>query len=173
MSPGILLLGERMWVLAHTVPPCYCFAFQSPPQSLHPVPSDEHSVRKHSWRLEVWHYSNRPHFYWRHWLWVGTECEGRLYVSIVGQLVRQAVHMPAAFLFFLFSYGLDENRECVLFIFLSLHLAQYLMHRMDTKKSLLNYTNLYISFFYKSEGDLVVSTVFRSLKLLYVVAFFF
>lgn len=82
------------------------------------------------------------------------------------------MHMPAAFLFFLLSCELDENRECVLFIFLSQHLAQYLMHRMVTKKSLLNYTNLYISFFYKSEGDLVVSTVFISLKLLYVVAFF-
>lgn len=38
---------------------------------------------------------------------------------------------------FLLSCGLDKNRECVLFIFLSLHLAQYLMHRMDTKKMLM------------------------------------
>jgi hypothetical protein len=48
--------------------------------------------------------------------------------------------MAAVFLFFMLSCGIDKNRECVLFIFLSLHLSQYLMHRVDTKKML---TKLY------------------------------
>lgn len=141
MSPGILLLGERIWVPAHTVPTRYCFAFQSSPQSLHQVPSGEHSVWKHAWRLEAWPCSSRPHFYWGHWLCLGTGSEGPP-VRVYSWVARHAVHMPVAFSFFLLSCGLDENRECVLFIFLSLHLAQFLMHRVDTKKIL---TKLYQS----------------------------
>lgn len=49
---GILLLGERLWVLTHVITcPCFCHLHSSS-QIRQLVLSDEHSVWKCSWRLE-------------------------------------------------------------------------------------------------------------------------